>query len=311
MQRARSCRDSGVLVVTPSWAESCRIERRRVPEGDFLAALDGDLPPAKKMRKQNEPFMRHLRSPGDPFFSSSQRDDHPGPSKRPPALAPLDEEALIESNDEKSGGGADEAAPKKELWSSSLFSADSHPPPRMTIGLSGLNHEQRDVVEACVGALKSRVPGAQLFLVTSSEPWAALTHLVVPAIGAKRTLKVLFALLQGTRIVTPSFFSFALDGVLPDERRFSVPGRDYWAVKQRAVLLNVTVWIDPKLEDPPRVAMEKIVALAGGKVVGSARASSVVLAAPTGASPLPPRDGGPRYLCPAELFDLIENGQPL
>jgi hypothetical protein len=156
-----------------------------------------------------------------------------------------------------------------------------------------------------------------------TDATARVTHLVVGP-GAKRTLKVIFALLYQAHVVQPDFFSHALDGVWPSENEFSISGRNWGILEGRAeVLRNHAVFIDPRLRDPPRPVLSQVIELSGGRITRDQAGATAVLAA-TSTPPSGGVEGGrgrdrgsaaaaqaPIHWSISDLFDIIEAGKEL
>jgi len=145
---------------------------------------------------------------------------------------------------------------------------------------------------------------------TGDDPSARVTHLVV-AKGERRTLRVMFALVQQSFCVGPEFLGMALDGALGSEKECRVSGREWDPREERqSCLEGKTVYLDPDLLDPPAATMRKLIILAGGAVSSRRDTATLHIASSKvkfGPSRVLGEDATTQItMSPAQLFDAIE-----
>lgn len=269
--------------MSPSWVEACRKCNELVLVDEYEvteSCLSEHKLPAKF---DMDPGLRHLLSPSDPLFSSSQRDDDCNGSRF---------EKSSRMNKRKRFSLTESVSKPKAVESNKA---------NFQIAFSGFDVNERKSMIAMVKAISSRTNSTPV-VVDSNDPSVEVSHLVVP--GSKRTLRVVFGLLRGIHIVMPEFITSALDGTWKDESDFAVPDRDWAPQPQRKICLRgFTVFVDPKLKDPSPEVLQSIIELAGGEVVASSNRAQLIISGHRSSghpSDLP-------RISPGDLFDIIES----
>lgn len=164
-----------------------------------------------------------------------------------------------------------------------------------------------------INAIKKRAGKVVVNFDTGANESSPLTHLVV-AKGERRTLRVMFALVQESWCLSPDFLGCALDKIWGAEKTCQISGRDWAPRKERRdALKGAVLYLDPRLVDPPVAMMNKLIRLAGGTVSSQLQTASFHVVPTALVSALPAAGGCVtcKVLSLAQLFDAIESASNL
>uniref|UniRef100_M4BLB6 BRCT domain-containing protein n=1 Tax=Hyaloperonospora arabidopsidis (strain Emoy2) TaxID=559515 RepID=M4BLB6_HYAAE len=150
---------------------------------------------------------------------------------------------------------------------------NSRRPARSVIGITGVSAESRGVLECAIHAIDANMTNDTGYrkarMVKSVDYAAGVTHLIVGK-GAKRTIKVLFAIARGAWIVSEdwAFSSLEQERWLPEEdfeltmfaNKYS---REHPESRQK--FKGMKFFVGPNVE-PSREVLQSLIQVAGGEV---------------------------------------------